>query len=56
MSELKDLRDRLKGAVIQLERVRVTRNNYTDHARLTGKIQGVELALSYIEEELRVRV
>lgn len=52
MSE--DYKDRLKQAITKLEQLRdATRHNHSEYIRLGGKVEGVKLALSYMEDEDR---
>ena len=48
-----DLRDRLVRATSELDTLRnkaAELHNLTEHARLAGKLEGVRLALSYLDE------
>jgi hypothetical protein len=52
---LLDLRDRLvraAGSVDDLRNKAAALHNLTEHARLAGKLEGVRLALSYLDETI----
>lgn len=50
----RDLRERLERAVARLEERRdATHTSRSEHTRLSGKVEGVKLALSYLEEQRR---
>jgi hypothetical protein len=55
MDELKELRDRLDTAQWLLERLatETLASAFERKARLAGKVEGVKLALSYVDEMLR---
>ena len=54
-TSLTNLRDRMETAVKTLERVAGPHKHYNEleYARLKGKIQGLKLAIGYLEEELK---
>lgn len=52
MEELLELRERLENAATQLKQLKSKAIEQTTRTRLAGKIQGVELALGYLEEQI----
>lgn len=54
MSELQDLRDRLERAAIVLDETVPGYWEAIERARVRGKAEGVRLAMSYVDEALRV--
>lgn len=50
---LTELRDRLSKAADELTRLRSTAITVETIVRLHGKIEGVNLAISYLDEEIR---
>jgi hypothetical protein len=50
---LTDLRDRCQDAVRNLQAIDVGGRSPFERARLNGKIEGVKLALSYLDETIR---
>lgn len=54
-TSLKNLRERMVKATQTLESVAKTHRHYNEleYARVKGKIQGLNLAIGYLDEELR---
>lgn len=53
MEELLVLKERLENALTQLKQLRFKAIEETTRSRLAGKVQGVELALGYLEEQIK---
>lgn len=54
---LREVYDRLASKVPQLDELRIEARSYGNHleaARLAGKIEGVKLAMSFVNDEWRI--
>ena len=56
MSDLHDINDRLRRAATYLAEMAKDAHDPLEYKRLSGKSEGVHLAISYVEEALRDRV